>query len=198
MTRVVALTGNVAAGKSTVATLLQRWGATLIDADVIVRELQRPGEPVFDAILARFGPGVRRADGALDRAALRERILADPAERQALEAIVHPAVEARRAALTEAARARGDAVVIADIPLLFESSDPSRFDGVILVDAPVAYRHARLVHDRHLHPDEADRLIAAQMPAEQKRARATWIIENDADRPTLEARTRAVWEAIRA
>lgn len=197
MTRVVALTGNVAAGKSTVAALLQRWGATLIDADLIVRDLQRPGEPVFEAILARFGPGVRRADGALDRAALRDRILADPEERRALEAIVHPAVEARRLALTDAARARGDAVVIADIPLLFESSDPALYDGVILVDAPVAYRHARLVHDRRLGPAEADRLIAAQLPAEQKRPRATWIIENDADRPTLEARTRAVWEALR-
>lgn len=197
MTQVVALTGNVAAGKSTVANLLRSWGATVIDADVLVRELQRPGTPVFNAIVAHFGPEIRRADGGLDRAALRKQIVADPEAKRALERIVHPAVEARREALVAEARQRGDAVVISDIPLLFEAVDPARFDGVILVDAPVRYRHARLVHDRGLPPDEADALIAVQMPAEVKRPLATWIIDNDSDRATLERRTRAVWEALR-
>lgn len=197
MTRVVGLTGNVAAGKSTVASLLRSWGATVIDADLIVRELQRPGQPVFDAILARFGPDVRRADGALDRSMLRRRITSDSIAKRDLEAIVHPAVEARRLAQVEAARHRGDPVVVADIPLLFEVTDPAEFDGVILVDAPAAYRHARLVHDRGLSAAEADALIAAQMPAEAKRPRATWIIDNDGDRTTLAARTKAVWEALR-
>lgn len=197
MTRVVALTGNVAAGKSTVANLLRSWGATVIDADLLVRELQRPGQPVFDAILHHFGPAMRRADGGLDRAALRKRIVADPSAKQALERIVHPAVEARRQELVAAARARGDAVVISDIPLFFEAVDPALFDGVILVDAPIPFRHARLVHDRGLSPEEADALIAVQLPAEAKRPRATWIIDNDSDRTTLEGRTRTVWEALR-
>lgn len=197
MTQVVGLTGNVASGKSTVATLFRGWGATVIDADAIVRELQRPGQPVFTAILQRFGPAVRRADGGLDRAALRRLIVADPGARDDLERIVHPAVEARREELTAAARMRGDPVVIADIPLLFEALDPAGFDGVILVDAPVEYRRARLVHDRGLTATDADALIAAQLPAAAKRARATWVIDNDSDRGTLAARARTVWEALR-
>lgn len=198
MTRVIALTGNVAAGKSTVANLLRSWGATVIDADVLVRELQRPGQPVFAAIRDHFGPEILRADGGLDRAALRRRITADPAAKRELEAIVHPAVVARQEALIAAARARGEPVVIADIPLLFESLGPEGFDGVILVDAPVPYRRARLIHDRGLAPHDADALIAVQMPAEEKRPLATWVLDNDRDRATLEARARTIWEALRS
>jgi dephospho-CoA kinase len=198
VTRVIALTGNVAAGKSTVANLLRSWGATVIDADLLVRELQRPGQPVFAAICDRFGPEVLRADGGLDRAALRRRITTDPVAKRDLEAIVHPAVVARQEALIAAAEARGEPVVVADIPLLFESIGPSRFDGVILVDAPVPYRRARLIHDRGLAPQDADALIAVQVPAEEKRPLATWVIDNDRDRATLEARTRSIWEALRS
>ena len=197
MTRVVALTGNVAAGKSTVANLLRSWGATVIDADILVRELQRPGQPVFAAIVARFGPEILRADGGLDRGALRRQITSDPIAKRDLEGIVHPAVVARQSALIAAARQRGDSLVIADIPLLFESIGPSGFDGVILVDAPVPYRRARLIHDRGLTPNDADALIASQLPAEAKRPLSTWVIDNDRDRTTLEARTRAIWEALR-
>lgn len=198
MTRLVALTGNVAAGKSTVANLFRSWGATVIDADALVRELQRPGQPVFEAILRHFGPTFRRADGGLDRAALRRRIVADPAAKRDLERLVHPAVEARRQELIEAARQRGDRVVISDIPLFFEAVDPANFDGVILVDAPIPFRRARLIHDRGLPIDEADALIAVQMPAEMKRPLATWVIDNDSDRAMLEQRSRVVWEALRS
>ena len=194
--RRIALTGNIAAGKSTVAQLLRSWGAVLFDADEAVRVLQRPGSGVFAAIVAHFGRGVVRADGGLDRVAVRDRILADPAERAALEAIVHPAVDARRIAAQEVAAAAGAAVFVADIPLLFESADPTAYDGVILVDAPAGERRRRLINARRLSPLDADRLIAAQMPAAAKRALATWIIDNDADRATLVARTRAVWDAV--
>ena len=197
MTRVVALTGNVAAGKSTVANLLRSWGATVIDADILVRELQRPGQPVFAAIVARFGPEILRADGGLDRGALRRQITSDPNAKRDLEGIVHPAVVARQSALIAAARQRGDSLVIADIPLLFESIGPSGFDGVILVDAPVPYRRARLIHDRGLTPSDADALIASQLPAEAKRPLSTWVIDNDRDRASLEARTRDIWEGLR-
>ena len=172
--RRIALTGNIAAGKSTVAQLLRSWGAVLFDADEAVRVLQRPGSGVFAAIVAHFGGGVVRADGGL----------------------VHPAVDARRVAAQEAAAAAGAAVFVADIPLLFESADPSAYDGVILVDAPAGERRRRLINARPLSPLDADRLIAAQMPAAAKRALATWIIDNDADRATLVARTRAVWDAV--
>lgn len=194
--RLVALTGSVAAGKSTVASLFRRWGARVIDADQIVRDLQRPGEAPFAAIVARFGAPVLRPDGTLNREQLRHLILADPAARADLEAIVHPAVEARRRALLAEARAAGVPLVVVDIPLLFEAADPSEYDDIIVVDAPVDERRRRLIADRGLSPEEAAALIAAQWPAEAKRARATWVIDNDGDRDRLETRTREVWEMI--
>jgi len=179
-----------------VAALFQGWGATLIDADAIVRELQRPGQPVLAAIVARFGPGILQADGELDRTRLRRLMLADAGARHDLETIVHPAVERRRRELLAAAEARGDRIVIVEIPLLFEVVDPGTWPDVIVVDAPRAERRRRLMTDRHLAPDEADRLLDAQLPAEVKRAGATWVIDNDGDRDTLEQRAHVVWQAI--
>ena len=194
--RHIGLTGNVAAGKSSVAALFRRWGATVIDADEIVHQLQAPGTPVLAAIARRFGGTVLAADGSLDRARLRSLILHDDTARRGLEAIVHPAVLERRTALLAAARQRGDPVVVSDIPLLFETTDPAEFDAVVLVDAPPDVRRARLIERRGLTGADADRLIAAQQPAGPKRARSTYVIENDADEATLERRTRAVWEAV--
>ena len=194
----IGLTGNVAAGKSAVAALFRRWGATVIDADEIVRELQAPGTPVLAAIVGRFGPSVLLADGSLDRARLRSLILDDAAARRDLESIVHPAVLSRRLALLDDARRRGDPVVVSDIPLLFETTDPAEFGAVVLVDAPPAIRRRRLVDLRGLAPAEADRLIAAQEPAGPKRKRARFVIDNDADATTLEQRARAVWDSITA
>lgn len=197
MIRTVALTGNVAAGKSTVADLLRARGVTVIDADRIVHELQRPGEAVFDAIVTRFGPAVVGADGHLDRAALRRRVFDDAEARDALERIVHPAVRARREAQVGEAAARGESVVVCDIPLLFEADDPDSYDAVLLVDAPVALRRERLVTLRGLDPTIADRIIAAQLPADIKRARADAVIDNDADLETLARRTEAAWQRVR-
>jgi dephospho-CoA kinase len=200
----VALTGNVAAGKTRVAELFRRWGATLIDADQLVREVQTPGTPEFAAIIARFGPAALAPDGTLDRAGLRARVFTDPSARIDLEEIVHPAVARRREALLAEARARGDRVVVSDIPLLFESLDPARFDAVVLVDAPESVRLERLVRQRGLAPEEAAGVMAAQWPAGRKRAwrdslgRGPWIIENDADLTTLERRARVVWDRLSA
>ena len=141
----VALTGNVAAGKSIVAQLFKKWGATLIDSDVIVRELQQPGSEVLDQIVQTFGPDILLHDGTLDRASLRHRVMSDATARRSLNAIVHPAVLARRQILEEAARARGDAILVSDIPLLFKAADPEAFDVIVLVDAPPMTRKARLV-----------------------------------------------------
>ena len=192
----VALTGNIAAGKSSAAAFLREWGATVIDADAIVRELQRPGTPVFQAIVQRFGASTVAPDGTLDRAALRARILASPTERKALEAIVHPAVEAERSRLISTAGGTG--IVINEIPLLFEAVDPSRFDAVVLVDAPEPVRLARLISERGLAPAEGRALLAAQMPAAEKRARSHFVIENDATRDTLRERTWLVWRKLLA
>jgi dephospho-CoA kinase len=191
----VGLTGNVAAGKSTVAELFRRWGATIIDADEIVRELQAPGSPVLAAIVERFGPEVLNADGGLNRAALRGRVLADTAALTALNALVHPAVATRRGERLAEARRRGDRIVVSDIPLLFEADDPGGFDAVVLVDAPAAVRRARLT-ERGLAADEAERLMAAQQPAAAKRARSDFVIANDGDRAALERAAREVWTAL--
>lgn len=196
MTLSVGLTGNVAAGKSTVAGLFAAWGARIVDADRIVRALQEPGTPVHAAIIARFGPAVLHADGSLNRAALRAAVLADDAARRDLEAIVHPAVRAERDRMLAAARHDGAPVVVQEIPLLFETTDPSGFDAVVLVDAPVAVRRARLMGERRLSAEEADRLIAAQMPAEEKRARSTWVIDNTGSREALVQAASRVWEAL--
>ena len=196
--RHIGLTGNVAAGKSAVAALFRRWGATVIDADEIVHQLQQPGTPVLAAIAARFGAGILRPDGSLDRARLRALVFADEAARRDLEAIVHPAVQARREALLAEARRRGDPLVVSDIPLLFETMDPGAFDAVVLVDAPAAIRRDRLIEHRGFSREEAERLIAAQAPADAKRDGSTFVIDNDGDQAMLERRAREVWEAIAA
>jgi dephospho-CoA kinase len=192
----VALTGNIAAGKSSVARLFEQWGATLIDADAIVHEVQSPGSAVLAAIALRFGRDVLHPDGSLDRAALRAKVIGNDTALAALNDLVHPEVQRRRAALVAAARKRGDAIVVNDIPLLFEVLDPADFDVVVLVDAPVALRRERLCALRGISPEEADRLIAAQMPSERKRKRSDYVIDNDGSREALERRARKVYTAL--
>ncbi len=192
----VALTGNIAAGKSAVAELFRRGGATVLDADAIVREVQEPGTPVLRRIAERFGRGILRPDGSLDRPALRRIVMADAEARGELERIVHPAVHARRAELEAEAEARGDGIVVSDIPLLFESGDPRRFDAVVLVDAPEPVRLRRLMQHRGLSEAEAREMIRAQLPAAAKRAGSDFVIENDGDLAALERAASAVWRAL--
>jgi dephospho-CoA kinase len=199
----LALTGNIASGKSSVAELFQSWGAVIIDADQIVREIQQPGSPVLAAIAERFGPEVILSNGQLDRAQVRQIVMRDPAARADLNAIVHPEVHRRRGELLEAAKRQGARVVVSDIPLLFESADPATFDAVVLVDAPEPLRLQRLMESRGLPIDEARRMLAAQMPASEKRdwvggtpPRAPFVIENEGDRAALEHRARVVWDQL--
>jgi dephospho-CoA kinase len=192
----VALTGNIASGKSAVAELFRAWGATVIDADRLVRDAQAPGSPVLGAIAARFGQDLIDPSGMLDRKALRQRVMGDPAALADLNRLVHPDVLRRRSALEQQARNRGDRIVVSDIPLLFEAADPSAFDVIVLVDAPEAVRRSRLLAQRGLSAQDADRMLAAQAPTGPKRERSTYVIDNDADRAALEARARAVWTAL--
>lgn len=196
--RRLALTGNIASGKSTVAALLAAHGATIIDADLLAREAVMPGTAALDAIVDRFGPSVLLADGTLSRPAMRRQVFHDPVARDALNAIVHPVVSRLREAQLTAAKERGDAVVISDIPLLFEVGLEQAFDGVILVDAAASQRHARLVRDRGLSHEEAQSMIDAQWPSARKRAGATWIIENDGPPDQLPARVTSLWQRIQA
>lgn len=194
--RVIALTGTAAAGKSSVAAIWRAERATVLDADAMVHELQQPGQPVLAGMVAAFGDEMLNVDGSLDRARLRRHVLGDAAARATLESIVHPALEQRRRAALHEAAAQGLALVVVEIPLLFEAADPRDYDGVVVVDAPEHERRRRLIVDRGLSADEADQLIAAQLPAADKRARATWVIDNDGDRDRLTQRARAVWEQL--
>jgi dephospho-CoA kinase len=194
----VALTGNIAAGKTTVAALFRRWGATIIDSDQLVREAQAPGQPVLRRIAARFGTELILPDGTLDRAALRAKVLGDSEALVELNRIVHPEIHRRRRELLAQAQARGDRIVVSDIPLLFEAADPSEFDAIVLVDAPEPLRRARLLGSRQMADDEADRMIAAQLSSPTKRARSDYVIDNDGDLPALEQSAASVWHALLA
>lgn len=196
MTLSIALTGNIGAGKTTVAELFKRWSATLIDADQLVRDAQMPGQPAFKGITERFGHAMVKTDGTLDRAALRAKVLADPTALADLNRIVHPEVHRRRLKLLEEARERGDKIVVSDIPLLFEVDDPAAFDAVVLVDAPENVRRARLVNLRGLSESEADRMMQAQWDAASKRSRSDYVIENDGDMPALERTAAIVWQSL--
>ncbi|HEV2672543.1 MAG TPA: dephospho-CoA kinase [Gemmatimonadales bacterium] len=193
----VGLTGNIAAGKSTVVELFKKWGATVIDADVLAREAQAPGGAVLAAIAKRFGADVLASDGSLDRAALRAKVMGDDAALSSLNAIVHPAVQQRRLELQRIARERGDAMLVNDIPLLFEVLDPAQFDAVVLVDAPVPLRRTRLRALRGLSNEDADRMIAAQMPAARKRGQSQYIIENDGTVAALEKQAKLAFAELR-
>ena len=194
---IVGLTGNIASGKTTVANLLAARGATIIDADVLARRVVELGTPAYRAIVERWGPAVTAPDGELDRAALRERVFGNAGELEALNAIVHPEVARLREAAVAEARARGDKMVVCDIPLLFENNLVDEFDLVMLVDAPRPLRLERLVRDRGLRETDAMNMIAAQMPAELKRARADIVIDNASTMADLERRVDEVWATLK-
>ena len=192
----VGLTGNIAAGKSTVASAWRELGATVIDADELSRQAVEPGTPAHAAIAAEWGTWVLEEGGTLDRAALRQIVFADPDARARLESIVHPAVAALRDDSFREAADRGEQLVVADVPLLFEVGMADEFDVVVLVDAPEETRLMRLVGDRGLEPEEARRMMSAQMPAELKRARADVVIENTRSLADLQRRAREVWDEL--
>jgi dephospho-CoA kinase len=192
----VGLTGNIAAGKSTVARCFVERGATLVDADVLARQAVEPGMPAYTQIVRRWGRDVLSPDGLLDRAALRHHVFADDLQLEELNRIIHPEVLRMRDRLVAEARARGDRITVCDIPLLFERRLTEEFDRIVLVDAPRSVRLERLVRDRGLEETEAMDMIAAQMPAELKRARADYVIDNVGTREDVEHAADAVWAAL--
>ena len=192
----VGLTGNIASGKSTVARLFSERGATIIDSDVLARRAVEVGTPAFEEIVKRWGKDVISPDGQLDRAALRQRVFKNQDELEELNGIIHPEVNRLRTRLVDEARRRGDRIVVCDIPLLFERRLVDEFDRIVLVDAPRPTRLERLVRERNLRETEAMDMIAAQMPAELKRARADYVIDNTGTLVALEARVSEVWGAL--
>ncbi len=193
---VLGLTGGIGSGKSTVAALLEARGAHVIDADRIVRELQEPGEPVFEAIVERFGPGVVAVDGSLDRKAVADIVFNDDEALADLNAIVHPEVGAelmRR--LDEVLSSAGDhGVVVLDVPLLVEAKDPPDLAGVIVVDAEPEVAIRRLVDQRGLTEADARARLAHQASREERLAKADFVVANHGSLQDLEEQVDRCWE----
>jgi dephospho-CoA kinase len=192
----IGLTGNIASGKSEVATMLADRGATIIDADELAREAVEPETQALKDIVKRWGKDVLNQDGGLDRAALRQIVFADQNELDALNRIVHPGVTRLRDREIARARERGDPIVVCVIPLLFERNIVEEFDAIVVVDAPRPLRLERLVATRGLEETEAMNMIASQMPAELKRARADFVIENNGSLDDLERDVDALWSSL--
>jgi dephospho-CoA kinase len=192
----VGLTGNIASGKSEVTRLLKAHGATIIDADVLAREAVEPGTEALKDIQARWGKGVISGNGTLDRDALRNIVFNDQDQLEELNQMVHPEITRLRDLALEDARERGDKIVVCAIPLLFERKLVDQFDTIILVDAPRPIRLERLMETRGLQEAEAMKMIAAQMPAELKRARADYVIENTGSLEELEKDVQELWESL--
>jgi dephospho-CoA kinase len=171
----IGLTGGIGSGKSTVSALLAEHGARIVDADVLARDAVAPGSPGLAAVVDAFGDGVLADDGSLDRPALAAVVFGDPSARATLDGIVHPLVRARAAELITAMP--DDAVVVQDIPLLVETGQAGSFDLVLVVEADLATRVARLV-ERGLSPEDARARIAAQATDEQRRAVADVVLDN--------------------
>ena len=174
----VGLTGGIACGKSTVANLFAALGATIVDTDLLAREVVAPGSPLLPQIAAHFGQQVLQEDGTLDRAALRARVFADAAERQWLEQLTHPAIRALTDQRCESAT--GGYVIVA-IPLLVETRGAQRFDRVLVVDCDPAVQLARLQARDGTTREQALRMLAAQASREQRLAAADDVIHNDGD-----------------
>jgi dephospho-CoA kinase len=191
----IGLTGGIGAGKSEVSRLLASYGAVLVDADVIAREVVAPGTEGLAAVVAEFGPEVLRADGSLDRPKLGAVVFADPQRLAALNAIVHPLVRQRTAELEAAAGP--DAIVVNDVPLLAENGLAPLYDLVIVVDAADEVRLERLVKLRGMVEEEARARMAAQAGREQRLAVADFVIDNNGPLAELEPKVHAVWERLR-
>ncbi|MFI0152828.1 dephospho-CoA kinase [Streptomyces lydicus] len=191
----VGLTGGIGAGKSEVSRLLGSYGAVVVDADKIAREVVEPGTPGLAAVVEEFGENVLTPDGTLDRPKLGGIVFNDPEKLKALNAIVHPLVGARSAELE--ASAGPDAVVVHDVPLLTENGLAPLYDTVVVVDAAPQTQLDRLVRLRGMAEDEAKSRMAAQATREQRLAIADLVIDNDGPLEALEPQVRAVWERLR-
>lgn len=199
---VVGLTGGMGAGKSSVARLLAQHGAHVVDADAIAREVVEPGTPALAAIADRFGDGIVRSDGTLDRAGLAAIVFDDDDELAALEAITHPAIrvgiEERLAAVGVLEDESGvRQVVVVDHPLLVESGFVDHVDVVVVVEAPLELRLDRLVEGRGVDRDDARARIARQASDEQRRAVADHLVVNDGDEDDLADAVAALWPRLR-
>lgn len=193
----IALTGGIASGKSTIARRLSEHGAVIVDADGIVREVQQPGSPVLAAIAAEFGADVLTPAGELNRSLLASRVFGDEDAVRRLNAIVHPAVRIESAARFAAAhRADPDAVVVYDVPLLLEARAEDPWELVVVAHAPSVLRRERLIELRGMTPADADARIAAQVDDDRRLAIADVVIDTSGTIAETVAQVDALWERL--
>jgi dephospho-CoA kinase len=191
----VGLTGGIGAGKSEVSRRLESYGAVVIDADLLARQVVAPGTPGLAQVVAAFGDGVLGPDGALDRERLGELVFADAAQRAKLNAIVHPLVGARMREMEEAADSA--AIVVHDIPLLAENHLEGGFDEVVVVDVPPRIQAERLARERGMTPGQAGARMRAQAGREDRLAIATIVVDNSGSLAELDRETGDLWAELR-
>lgn len=195
----VGLTGGIGSGKSEVARRLASYGAVIIDADRLAREVVEPGTEGLAAVVDAFGDEVLAPDGSLDRPALGRIVFVDETARRRLEAIIHPRVRARAGELERAAVAADpDAIVVHDIPLLVETGQAAGFDAVVVVDAPEEVQVDRLTRIRGISPDDARARVAAQVSRAERCAVASVVLDNSGALTALDAQVKRLWEWLRA
>ena len=194
--KLIGLTGGAGSGKSTVAQMFRELGAAVIDADEATHAVYAPGTLGFDAVVAEFGEDYVRGE-QIDRARLGELVFHDEGARLRLNAIVHPLVRQWMADRTVQAMLRGADVVVQDVPLLFENNLQGLFSGVVLVYAPAETQLQRLV-ERGLARERAEAIIAAQMPIDEKRSLADFVIDNSDGREETRRQVEEVWTKVRS
>ena len=203
MTKVVGLTGGIGSGKTTVSQMLEKLGATVIDADAIVHELQAPGSPALEEIAAAFGAELISSDGSLDREALGAIVFRDSDARQKLNSIMHPKVGVEVARRLAAARNSGVPLVVLDIPLLFEGRRKGRsgaslldFDATVVVYVPEEVQIERQLQREDYGREQALRRIRSQLPLEEKKGMADSVIDNSGSLEETERQVRELYATL--
>lgn len=193
----IALTGGIASGKSTIARRLAEHGAVVVDADQTVRDLQRAGEPVFERIVEAFGDAVVAPDGSLDRAALGSVVFGDEERLAQLNAIVHPAVrDETQRRFREAFAADPAAVVVYDVPLLTEARGAGEWDAVVVAHAPVETRIARMIEHRGMAREDAAARVANQASDDERLAIADVVIDTSGSLDDTIRQADDLWERL--
>jgi dephospho-CoA kinase len=196
--KLVGLTGGIASGKSTVAAILRRLGAAIINADELSREVVQPEQGAWEEIIKTFGPDILQEDKTLDRRKLRKIVFDNPEARKKLEAIIHPRVRALAERRISELATAGSSVIVYEVPLLFEAQIHLWLRPVILVACDLETQKKRLLERDHLTEFEAQQHLDAQMSLEEKRKLADYVIENDGTLEELEQGVRAVLQKIQA
>jgi len=194
---ILGLTGTFGAGKSTVARFFEELGARVIDADQIAREVTAPGSEALREIAEAFGAGMLQADGSLDRKRLGDKVFADATARERLNAIVHPRVRRRELELMERYEKEGAALIVLDVPLLFENGLDKYVDRTVVVTVGEEARYERLSRDRGMAREEIQRRLAAQASQSEKIERADHVIDNGGPLEETRRQVQRLVEALR-